>query len=53
VDVTYGGDKFQTFNPKTKQGRRIGEGAPPTKVTMKLSFREIEIMDKQKIQDGY
>ena len=46
ADVVYGGDKFQTFNPD-----KIG--APPSKITLTLKFKEIEIMDKTRVLDGY
>jgi len=52
ADVTYGGDKWQTFGAASKR-EGGGKGAPPYKISLKLSFREIEIMDKQKMQDGY
>jgi len=52
ADVTYGGDKWQTFGA-TSKGESGATGAPPYKISLKLSFREIEIMDKQKMQDGY
>jgi hypothetical protein len=52
ADVTYGGDKWQTFGA-TSKGESGATGAPPYKISLKLSFREIEVMDKQKMQDGY
>ena len=47
ADVSYGGERFVTFDPV---GNR---GAPPNKITLALSFREIEIMDQSKINQGY
>ena len=46
ADVSYGGEKFVTFNPTPK-------GAPPNKITLALSFREIEIVEQSKIDQGY
>ena len=53
ADVVYGGDKFQTFNPNPEELRWLDEGAPPNKITLTLKFKEIEIMDKAKIADGF
>ena len=47
ADVSYGGERFVTFDPV---GNR---GGPPNKITLALSFREIEIMDQSKINQGY
>lgn len=42
LDVTYGGDQFSSF--------RDGN---PTEVNMALTFRELEILTRQNIQEGY
>tara|TARA_Y100001973_G_scaffold96918_1_gene152320 strand:+ start:354 stop:1574 length:1221 start_codon:yes stop_codon:yes gene_type:complete len=46
VDVTYGGDKmtWHETNPN---------GAPPTKTTMALSFKELMTVTKSAIEDGF
>ena len=46
VDVTYGGDKmtWHETNPN---------GAPPTKTTMSLSFKELMTVTKSAIEDGF
>jgi len=46
LDVTYGGDKFVTYNADAK-------GAPPQKTALTLSFQELEIMDRNNIKDGF
>jgi len=46
MDVTYGGDKFVTYNADKK-------GAPPQKTTITLAFQELEIMDRDNIRNGY
>ena len=46
VDVTYGGDKM-TWH-ETNQN-----GAPPTKTTMALSFKELMTVTKSAIEDGF
>ena len=48
ADVVYGGDRFQTFNEPFPGG-----GAPPSKISLTLKFKEIEIMDKSKLEDGF
>jgi len=42
MDVTYGGDKFVTYNDE-------GKGPPPQKTTITLAFKELEIMDRSKV----
>ena len=44
--TAYGGEKFVTFNPTPK-------GAPPNKITLALTFKEIEVMDQTRIAQGY
>jgi len=46
VDVTYGGDKL-TWHPTTN------DGAPPTKTTMTLNFRELRTVTKAAIEQGF
>jgi len=46
MDVKYGGERYQTFEPN-------GRGAPPVEVEVSLNFKEMEILDKQRIADGY
>ena len=46
MEVTYGGDKFVTYNPTPK-------GAPPQKTNITLAFQELEVMDRANIKDGY
>ena len=43
ITATYGGDKYTTHEPN-------GEGAPPTRVTLSLNFRELEIQTKSILQ---
>ena len=47
VQVTYGGDRYKTFEPHSN------DGAPPVETTMTLSFKEIEIMSRERIFEGY
>ena len=47
VDVTYGGDRYKTFEP------HADDGAPPVETTIGLSFQEIEIITRERIFEGY
>jgi len=51
MDVTYGGDKFVTYNPSDSQ--TAPKGAPPQRTKITLAFKEIEIMDRAKVVDNY
>ena len=46
VDVTYGGEKMTWHETNQK-------GAPPTKTTMSLSFKELMTVTKSAIEDGF
>ena len=46
MDVSYGGDRYRTFEG-------TGAGAPPTEVTIALSFKEIELVTREKAVEGY
>jgi len=47
VSVTYGGDRYKTFEPHGE------DGAPPVETSMTLSFKEIEIITRERIFEGY
>ena len=47
VQVSYGGDRYKTFDPHNS------EGAPPVETSVTLAFKEIEIMHREKIKDGF
>jgi len=47
VQVSYGGDRYKTFDPHNS------EGAPPVETSVTLAFKEIEIMHREKIMDGF
>ena len=46
MDVTYGGDKFVTYDVDDK-------GAPPQRTTITLAFKELEIIDKSMVKAGF
>ena len=47
VQVQYGGDRYKTFDPHNS------EGAPPVETSVTLAFKEIEILHREKIKDGF
>jgi len=48
MDVTYGGDKFVTYDDAGD-----GEGPPPQQTKITLSFKELEVMDRSKVSAGF
>jgi len=47
-NVTYGGERVQFFRP-TPDGR----GAPPVETSIQLQFKELEIITREKIAEGF
>ena len=47
MDVTYGGDRFKTYE------NIPGDGSPPTETTIALKFREMEIITRDRIAEGF
>ena len=47
VQVSYGGDRYKTFEP------HADDGAPPVETTMTLAFKEIEIITRERVFEGY
>lgn len=47
MQVSYGGDRYKTFEP------HADDGAPPVETTLILSFKEIEVMSRERIFEGY
>jgi hypothetical protein len=52
VSIDYGGDKYTTFEP-TVHPVTGSLGPSPQKTSLKLSFNEIEIMTRDRIEEGY
>ena len=50
MDVDYGGDKYVTYEP-TKLGYRVGP--PPQRTNITLSFTEIEIITRERAEEGF
>jgi len=47
VDVSYGGDRYKTF-----QGVK-GRGAPPVETSISLAFSELELISRERIEEGF
>ena len=50
MDVTFGGDKFAAFRLTQNE---FGNGAPPTETTVTLTFREIDILTRELVAEGF
>ena len=46
MNVTYGGDRYRTFEAD-------GEGAQPVETNITLNFKEIELITRERIFEGY
>ena len=53
-NVTYGGERVQFYRPTTKtvNGQEM-PGAPPVETNIELSFKEIELITRERIGVGY
>ena len=47
MTVNYGGERYSTHEGIP------GDGAPPTETTMTLNFREMEVMSRERIEEGH
>ena len=46
MDVDYGGDRYRTYTPQ-------GDGAPVAETTITLAFREMDLVTREKIMEGF
>lgn len=46
MNITYGGDRYKTFDGNEK-------GAPPVETTITLNFKEMELITKERAEEGY
>ena len=46
MNVTYGGDRYKTF-----EGRQ--DGAPPVETTITLNFKEMELITRERVLEGF
>ena len=44
MNVTYGGDRYKTFEGNAK-------GAPPVETTITLNFRELDLITKERVKN--
>ena len=49
-NVTYGGERVQFFRPTTGVN---GRGAPPVETNIELTFKELEVITREKIVEGF
>ena len=47
MTVSYGGDRFKTFRPSP------GEGAPVVETSVNLAFKELELITRERIAEGF
>ena len=50
MDVTFGGERPQFFRPTSGVN---GDGAPPVETNITLNFKELELMTREKIREGF
>ena len=50
MDVQYGAERFTAYEPT--EGN-FGSGPPPQRTQITLTFSELEIITKERIQEGY
>ena len=46
MTVAYGGDRFKTFAPRD-------DGAPVVETSLTLSFKELELITRERVREGY
>ena len=46
MDVSYGGSKYTTYDGNA-------DGAPPVETSMKLTFKEIELITRERVEEGF
>jgi len=46
MDVTYGGSKYTTYDGNA-------DGAPPVETNISLSFKEIELITRERVEEGF
>ena len=46
MNVTYGGDRYKTYTATS-------EGAPPVETSISLNFKEMEMITRERVEDGF
>ena len=47
MSVQYGGDRYKTFEAVE------GEGAPPVETSITLNFKEMELITRERVFEGF
>ena len=47
MSVSYGGDKYRTYSGVD------GDGAPPVETSITLQFKELDLVTREKVQEGF
>ena len=59
MDITYGGEKYQTYplagkgGASSSTGQLPGTGTPPQSTKITLGFTELELITKDKVLTGH
>ena len=48
MSVSYGGERYKTFSPDPG-----GEGAQPVETSITLNFKELELITRERVHEGY
>ena len=46
MSVSYGGDRYKTFDPTE-------DGAPPVETSVTLAFKEMELITRERVHEGF
>jgi hypothetical protein len=46
LQVSYGGDRYKTFDSQ-------GDGAPPVDTSISLGFKELELITRERVHEGF
>ena len=48
ISVSYGGERYKTFSPAPG-----GEGAQPVETSITLNFKELELITRERVFEGF
>ena len=46
MNISYGGDRYKTFEAQ-------GDGAPPVETSITLNFKEMELITRERVFEGF
>ena len=46
MNISYGGERYKTFEA-------IDDGAPPLETSITLNFREMELITRERVHEGF